>query len=70
MKKEEIYKMKLHEVIELKLGVTNFIITRVAGGWIYQTYNFSFSGGGVANIFVPFSNEFQLREENNSDIPF
>ncbi len=49
MENQDIYKMKLHEVITTK----QWVITRVCGGWIYQG---QYSSQSTA--FVPFDNEF------------
>lgn len=54
--KKDIYKMDLHETIQINSpngrGITTYLVTRVAGGWIYkrQTTN--------NQTFVPFNNEF------------
>lgn len=50
-----LYKMQLHEQLEIS---SNFIVTRVSGGWIYSIF-----GGSV---FVHYSNEF--KQENNITI--
>ena len=57
MEQEKIYKMNLHETEEIKLGFTHFMITRVAGGWLYQIYRLD--SGTMTCTFVPFNNEFQ-----------
>lgn len=51
----DIYKLKLHESIEIRrLG--GFTITRVPGGWLYR---FLHTGSVTAStVFVPFDNEF------------
>lgn len=48
--------MKLHETINM----SNFAVTRTAGGWIY------FDKSAQISTFVPFNNEFM----ENSDIKF
>ena len=51
IKEESIYTLKLHEKMDTHGGT----ITRVAGGWIYETIH------GVA--YVPYDNEFQKNKE-------
>lgn len=48
----DLYLMKLHDRIIL----SDFYITRVPGGWIYEPHN------GAA-VFVPFSKEFAVKPE-------
>lgn len=58
-----IYSMKLHEVIALTptsiegTAVSYFSIMRVAGGWIYQTWDTE-KQDYIRETFVPFNNEF------------
>ena len=58
-----IYSMKLHEVITLTpisiegTAVSYFSIMRVAGGWIYQTWDTE-KQKYIRETFVPFNNEF------------
>jgi hypothetical protein len=58
-----IYSMKLHEVIALTptsiegTAVSYFSIMRVAGGWIYQTWDTE-KQDFIRETFVPFNNEF------------
>jgi hypothetical protein len=58
-----IYSMKLHDVIALTptsiegTVVSYFSILRVAGGWIYQTWNTG-TQEYIRETFVPFNNEF------------
>jgi hypothetical protein len=58
-----IYSMKLHEVIALTptsvegAAVSYFSIMRVAGGWIYQTWDTE-KQDYIRETFVPFNNEF------------
>ncbi len=49
-----IYKMKLHECFTID---KNIVITRVAGGWIYEYHNQNENIPSL--VFVPFNNEFQ-----------
>jgi len=52
----DIYKMKLHEVLDLNDGENNYSILKVAGGWLYFAR-------GIASTFVPFDDEFLTIEE-------
>jgi hypothetical protein len=58
-----IYSMKLHDVIALTptsiegTAVSYFSIMRVAGGWIYQTWDTE-KQEYIRETFVPFNNEF------------
>jgi hypothetical protein len=54
---KNIYKMKLHEVLDFNDGTNNYSILRVAGGWLYFAR-------GIASTFVSFDNEFLTIEEN------
>ena len=56
MNQQEIYTMKLHEIIQISEYRSMF---RVAGGWIYQNRQLPMS-----EIFVPFNNEFMNVFEN------
>ena len=58
-----IYSMKLHEVITVTTtsiegtSFSYFLIVRVAGGWIYQTWDAE-KQEYIRETFVPFNNEF------------
>ena len=56
---EGLYGLELHAFIKS----SGFYITRVPGGWIYETYA---DGNGwcdiVTSVFVPFNNEFQNKK--------
>jgi len=58
-----IYSMKLHEIITLNpisiknVAVPLFSIMRVAGGWIYLTWDTE-TQIYIRETFVPFDNEF------------
>jgi len=57
---EDIYKMELHDVINLRTNSDTMLdttILRVAGGWIYTFYSRGNAIGG--SQFVTFSNEMQ-----------
>lgn len=60
-----IYSMKLHDVIVLTptsiegTAVSYFSVMRVAGGWIYQTWDTK-KQDYIREIFVSFNNEFML----------
>jgi hypothetical protein len=65
MNNNNIYDMKLHEVMSVgNFYLTNIYITRVPGGWIYSdTYNEK-----PTSVFVPFNNEFMENgEEGDKD---
>ena len=51
--KNDIYTMELHDEIH----TNGWTVIRVAGGWIYQTNR------EASEIFVPYDNEFQQKEE-------
>jgi hypothetical protein len=54
-KPSNIYEMGLHESI----WIDGFVILRVAGGWIYTSYDVN---GELHNsMFVPYDNEFQQK---------
>ena len=60
MKKEDlikIYSLGFHESLELKTYVSSFVVTRVAGGWLYENYRLDCSV--LTTTFVPYNNEFQ-----------
>ena len=63
MPDKTIYDLKLHEYIHTEGN--NIYVTRVPGGWIYETINSEINMGENNNIyrpvFVPFNNEFQKR---------
>jgi hypothetical protein len=64
-----IYLMKLHDVIALTptsingTAVSYFSIMRVAGGWIYQTWDTQ-KQDYIRETFVPFNNEFMSAHRN------
>ena len=49
-----IYNMSLHEQVQCG----EFVVTRVAGGWIYSMHSPEVMVPSVCT-FVPFNNEFQ-----------
>ncbi len=55
---ETIYDLKLHEMLNTTFGMS---ILRVAGGWIYDCWDYS-NETTKAGTFVPFNNEFQRAE--------
>ena len=77
----DIYSLKLHETIKINnpryddCGNVRYcyknttIITRVPGGWIYGTMTVQ----GIDSVFVPFNDEFQLKETDSprppTDVP-
>jgi nitrogen fixation protein len=62
----DIYKMKLHEQIinTDNTGILGTEITRVAGGWLYTTFDFNHSI--ASTVFVPFDNEFQEKYDDGT----
>ena len=54
--KDNIYLLDLHETLILYNG--EMIITRVAGGWIYEIRKPQ--ANLLELVFVPFNNEFQI----------
>jgi len=57
---KNIYGLKLHESLFFKNKHSEFVVTRVASGWIYSELT---DTAIRINTFVPFDNEFM--EENN-----
>jgi hypothetical protein len=62
----DIYRMKLHEQIFNTdgTGILGTEITRVAGGWLYTTFNLN--RNVASTVFVPFHNEFQEKHDDGS----
>ena len=56
---DELYEMKLHDVITPK-GPEAISILRVPGGWVYSIFVETEGGYDVSNTFVPYDNEFQV----------
>ena len=71
----DIYKMKLHEVITQGSMTDLLEIRAVPGGWIYTTRSNNPNGLSVSSCFVPFNDEFkavnlkQRRPELNINTP-
>lgn len=59
---KNIYSLKLHEYITIKAAFCDFTVIRVPGGWIYV--NPRLDSGQMNTIFVPFNDEFKIK--NNS----
>lgn len=55
---DKIYTLELHESIT----TGDFRITRVAGGWLYETI----VNDGIAITFVPFNNEFMKKDTTDA----
>jgi hypothetical protein len=53
-----IYSIGLHETITISEG---FLVTRVAGGWIYEIQKPQVNVLEI--IFIPFNNEFMIVEK-------
>ena len=51
----EIYSMPFNTTIEVYSGAVDYLVTRVAGGWIYNYIREDKS----TSVFVPYDNEFQ-----------
>lgn len=59
---KKLYEMKLHDKVIFKSSHSehpHIYVTRVIGGWIYDRIN---KIGDMGSVFVPFSNEFKLKE--------
>ena len=59
-----IYKLKLHETMDIITGVGNYGelrigILRVAGGWIYSTRNVN----AWVQTYVPFNDEYKIKQD-------
>lgn len=61
---KDIYNLKLHESLELKEGI---IILRVAGGWIYNCWDYEKQNYIVGN-FIPFNDEFQNKTKTLKEL--
>ncbi len=48
-----IYTLELHESV----WVAPFTITRVPGGWIYQTWSYKQDNHADSGVFIPFNKE-------------
>lgn len=59
---ETIYKLGLHERIEIRPGLS---VLRVPGGWIYSDER---ADSVPVNSFVPFDNQYQVIPPTNQDI--
>lgn len=57
---KELYWLKLHEYKVFESGPTTMTVVRVPGGWIYQYVRLD--QNSMWAVFVPFDNEFQLRD--------
>lgn len=56
--KRDLYRMKLHEHIELHESLR---VMRVPNGWIYSFYRLDCNT--MSSTFVPYDNEFLYNEE-------
>lgn len=67
---DDIYKMKLHDVLVTEDKNLFTVTLRVPGGWFYRS--FDKSHGILTGCFVPFNNEFQDHTcdvtKNNTDL--
>ncbi len=52
---EKIYSMKLHEIFKIQ---EYFYVTRVPGGWIYESTKST--GSFISSTFVPYDTEFLI----------
>lgn len=55
-----LYSLPLNKALGLPHAPTT--VLRVPGGWVYT--NFTDDGSNLSSCFVPFSNEFQTRNDN------
>lgn len=66
-----IYDLKLHESLDVSENQRSetIICKRVAGGWIYTTFDYNTHNDRnvISSVFVPFNNEFQTEQ---TDIKF
>ena len=53
---EKLYKLELHETINIGTEKQSYMVTRVIGGWIYHYYRLDKSI--INSVFVKFNNEF------------
>ena len=61
-----IYKLGLHENIEIKIAEGTYRVTRVPGGWLYHTTKYSIDSGITStDTFVPLNFEFQKESKND-----
>lgn len=58
---KNIYDLRLHEELDIGFRTT---VKRVEGGWLYVIKGF-FKGAPHTTTFVPFNNEFQIKEHLN-----
>ena len=58
----QIYKMKLHEILLLD-NQECVEITRVPGGWIYSLAYFDGNKDIINSVFVPYHNPSEFRKE-------
>jgi hypothetical protein len=54
---DKIYELKFGE--SFKDDKTDFIITRIPGGWIFEKNLYRHNHSSRSSVFVPFSTEFQ-----------
>jgi len=57
---KDIYKMEMHDVIDITERVSVF---RVPGGWIYTRY---FGDQKINSNFIPYDNEFMTEWERKN----
>jgi len=64
---DEIYKMKLHDVIALNINQETIQVIRVPGGWIYQIYNQIHHSDGDSEgfnfVFVPYHSPSEFKRK-------
>jgi len=65
----EIYNMKLHEI--LSLSYQSIRVIRVPGGWIYESYSENGTGGyDLTSCFVPYTlGSDTFRRHDDKDLP-
>jgi len=64
METKNIYKLKLHDCVEINSEPNSYYVIRVPGGFIYTLYRLDYNS--MTSTFVPFNNEFmtELNEED------
>lgn len=60
IKRNELYKMDLHDQLHTSIDGKAVEILRVPGGWLYSSYAY---GQSYQETFVPFDNEFMEEKE-------
>lgn len=56
----DIYKMKLHEYLQIEIDNNEVVIIRVPGGWIYKIWYYS-GEDKYTTVFVPYHNPGEFK---------